>query len=129
MGFDARTGKRLWVFHTIARKGEAGGDSWTDEAREYTGNTGVWAPISADVERGLVYLPVEDADQRFLRRPPAGQQPLQQQSACAWTRAPASESWHFQLVHHDILDYDTPTAPVLLDVTVKRQTHSRPWRR
>jgi quinoprotein glucose dehydrogenase len=59
MAFDARTGKRLWVFHTIARAGSPGGASWTDEARAWTGNTGVWAPFSADVERGLVYLPVE----------------------------------------------------------------------
>jgi quinoprotein glucose dehydrogenase len=61
MGFDVRTGRRLWTFQTIAQPGDPGAATWTDEARGYTGNTGVWAPISADPERGLVYLPVEGA--------------------------------------------------------------------
>src|SRR6185369_5026936 len=118
MGFDARTGKRLWVFHTIARKGEVGGDSWTDEAREFTGNTGVWAPISADAERGLVYLPVEDATGDFYGGHRPGNNLFSSSLVCLDART-GERKWHFQLVHHDIFDYDPPTAPVLLDVTVK----------
>src|SRR5436190_4285920 len=58
-GFDVRTGKRLWIFHTIPQAGEFGNDSWEKDSWTYTGNTGVWGQISADEELGLVYLPVE----------------------------------------------------------------------
>ena len=58
-GFDVRTGKRLWIFHTIPLKGEPGFDTWDPDATAYTGNTGVWAQMSADEELGIVYLPVE----------------------------------------------------------------------
>ncbi|HEY6390550.1 MAG TPA: PQQ-binding-like beta-propeller repeat protein, partial [Bryobacteraceae bacterium] len=56
-GFDARTGKRIWIFHTIPRAGEYGLDTWENDSWSYTGNTGVWAQISVDEELGLVYLP------------------------------------------------------------------------
>ena len=58
-GFDVRTGKRLWIFHTIPQPGEFGNDTWEKDSWSYTGNTGVWAQISVDEELGLVYLPVE----------------------------------------------------------------------
>ena len=118
MGFDVRTGKRLWVFHTIARAGEVGGDTWTDEARAFTGNTGVWAPISADAARGLVYLPVEGATGDFYGGHRPGNNLFASTLVCLDART-GERKWHFQLVHHDIWDYDTPAAPVLLDVTVK----------
>ena len=58
-GFDVRTGKRLWIFHTIPRPGEFGNDTWLNDSWSYTGNTGVWAQMSVDEELGIVYLPVE----------------------------------------------------------------------
>src|SRR6187431_351325 len=58
-GFDVRTGKRLWIFHTIPRPGEFGNDTWENDSWSYTGNTGVWAQISIDEALGLAYLPVE----------------------------------------------------------------------
>ena len=58
-GYDARTGKRLWIFHTIPQRGEFGYDTWLEGSAEYNGNTGVWAQMSADPELGLVYVPVE----------------------------------------------------------------------
>ncbi|HKF01774.1 MAG TPA: PQQ-binding-like beta-propeller repeat protein, partial [Candidatus Sulfotelmatobacter sp.] len=58
-GFDVHTGKRLWIFHTIPKKGEFGYDTWLNGSAEYTGNTGVWTQISVDEQLGLVYLPVE----------------------------------------------------------------------
>jgi len=118
MGFDVRTGKRLWVFHTIARKGEVGGDTWTDESREFTGNTGVWAPFSADAERGLLYVPVEGATGDMYGGHRPGNNLFGSSLVCLDART-GERKWHFQLVHHDIWDYDTPTAPVLIDVTVK----------
>jgi len=118
MGFDARTGKRLWVFHTIARAGDPGGDSWSDDARAYTGNTGAWAPFSADVERGLVYLPVEAPTSDFYGGHRPGNNLYSSSLVCLDARTGAHR-WHFQLVHHDIWDYDTPAPPVLLDITVR----------
>ncbi len=58
-GFDVKTGKRLWIFHTIPKPGEYGNDTWEKDSWSYTGNTGVWAQISIDEELGLAYLPVE----------------------------------------------------------------------
>ena len=58
-GYDVRTGKRLWIFHTIPRRGEFGYDTWLEGSAEYNGNTGAWAQMSADAELGLVYVPVE----------------------------------------------------------------------
>ena len=58
-GFDARTGKRLWIFHTIPKPQEFGYNTWENGAADYTGNTGVWAQISVDEKLGLAYLPVE----------------------------------------------------------------------
>src|SRR4029453_10104810 len=58
-GYDVRTGKRLWVFHTIPQPGEFGNDTWMNDSWSYTGNTAVWSPFSADQELGYVYLPVD----------------------------------------------------------------------
>ena len=58
-GYDARSGKRLWIFHTVPRPGEFGYDTWLEDSASYTGNTGVWAQMSADPELGLAYLPTE----------------------------------------------------------------------
>ena len=58
-GFDVRTGKKLWTFHTIAQPGEKGNETWENDSWSYTGNTGAWAPLSADLELGYVYIPVE----------------------------------------------------------------------
>ena len=118
MGFDVRNGQRRWVFHTIARPQDAGGNSWTEEARGYTGNTGVWAPFSADVERGLVYLPVEAPTGDFYGGHRPGNNLFADSLVCLDART-GQRVWHFQLVHHDIWDYDTPAAPLLLDINVK----------
>ena len=83
-GFDVRTGKRLWIFHTIPQPGEFGYDTWEKDSADYTGNTGVWGQISVDEELGMAYLPVELADRRLLRRPSA------RATACS---AKASSRW------------------------------------
>ena len=59
MAFDARSGKQKWAFHTVPKAGEVGADTWEENSNGYTGNTGVWAPISVDPELGYAYLPVE----------------------------------------------------------------------
>ncbi len=78
----------------------------------------MWAPISADIERGLVYLPVEAPTSDFYGGHRPGNNLYSSSLVCIDART-GERRWHFQLVHHDILDYDTPTAPVLLDITVK----------
>src|SRR5712675_878010 len=73
-GFDVRTGKRLWIFHTIPKKGEFGYDTWLNGSAEYTGNTGVWSQVTADEELGLAYLPVESPTNDFYGGHRAGKQ-------------------------------------------------------
>src|SRR5260221_14408912 len=75
-GFDVRTGKRLWIFHTIPMKGEFGYDTWENGSAEYTGNTGVWTQISVDEELGLVYLPVESPTGDYYGGDTSGNNPF-----------------------------------------------------
>jgi len=116
-GFDVRTGKRLWIFHTIPQPGEFGNDTWEKDSWAYTGNTGVWGQISADEDLGLVYLPVElpTGDYYGGHRPGNG---LFGESIVAVDLHTGKRRWHYQLVHHGIWDMDIPCAPILVDVTV-----------
>jgi quinoprotein glucose dehydrogenase len=116
-GFDARTGKRLWIFHTIPLKGEPGYETWEKDSASYTGNGGVWAQMSVDEELGLVYMPVElpTGDYYGGHRPGAG---LFGESIVALDLRTGKRKWHYQMVHHGIWDFDTPAAPVLADITV-----------
>jgi quinoprotein glucose dehydrogenase len=116
-GFDVRTGKRLWIFHTIPQPGEFGNDTWEKDSWAYTGNTGVWGQISADEELGLVYLPVElpTGDYYGGHRPGNG---LFGESIVAVDLRTGKRRWHYQLVHHGIWDMDIPCAPILVNITV-----------
>jgi quinoprotein glucose dehydrogenase len=114
-GFDVHTGELLWTFHTIPERGEVGFESWLDEGVEFTGNSGVWAPMSGDSELGIVYLPVEDAtgDYYGADRPGAN---LFSSGLVALDIKTGERLWHFQFIHHDIWDWDVPAAPVLADL-------------
>jgi quinoprotein glucose dehydrogenase len=117
-GFDVRTGKRKWIFHTIPRKGEFGYDSWIKPGQaEEAGNTGVWAQMSADPELGLVYLPVElpTGDYNGQYRHGAG---LFGESLVAVDAQTGKRRWHYQLVHHGLWDMDIPCASILCDIPV-----------
>jgi quinoprotein glucose dehydrogenase len=117
MGFDARTGKKLWVFHTIPRKGEFGYDTWLNNSADYTGNTGVWGPFSADEELGYAYLNIEAATNDFYGGHRPGNNLFSNSLVCIEIKT-GKRVWHQQLVHHDIWDYDMPPAPILLDINV-----------
>lgn len=116
-GFDVRTGKRLWIFHTIPRPGEFGNETWLNDSWAYTGNAGIWGQISVDEELETVYLPVElpTGDYFGAHRPGAG---LFGESIVAVDLHTGKRKWHFQLVHHGLWDMDIPCAPILTDITV-----------
>ncbi len=120
-GFDVKTGKRLWIFHTIPELGEFGNDTWEKDSWAYTGNTGAWGQISVDEELGLVYLPVEmpTGDYYGGHRPGAG---LFGESLVAVDLQTGKRKWHYQLVHHGIWDMDIPCAPILADITINGRT-------
>jgi quinoprotein glucose dehydrogenase len=117
MGFDARTGKKLWVFHTIPRKGEFGYDTWLNGSADYTGNTGVWGPFSTDEELGYAYLNIESATNDFYGGHRQGANLFSGSLVCIDVKT-GKRIWHQQLVHHDIWDYDMPPAPILIDINV-----------
>ena len=119
-GFDVRTGKQKWIFHTIPRPGEFGHDTWHGDSWRYTGNTGVWAPMSADANRGLVYLPVEAATSDIYGGHRHGDNLFSSSLVCL-DAATGERIWHYQIIHHDIWDWDNPTAPILVDIDVDGQ--------
>jgi len=112
--FDVRTGKRLWIFHTIPRPGEFGLDTWEKDSWSYTGNAGAWAQVSVDEELGMAYLPIElpTGDTYGGHRPGAG---LFGESIVAVDLQTGKRIWHYQLVHHGLWDMDIPCAPMLVD--------------
>jgi len=116
-GFDVRTGKRLWTFHTIPQPGEFGNDTWLNDSWAYTGNTSVWSPFTADEELGYVYLPVESATGDFYGGHRPGNNLFAGSLVCVDART-GKRIWHQQLVHHDIWDYDLASPPTLINVTV-----------
>jgi quinoprotein glucose dehydrogenase len=120
-GFDVRTGKRAWIFHTIPRKGEFGYDTWLDGSAETTGNAGAWGQISVDEELGLAYLPIElpTGDEYGGHRPGNG---LFGETIVAVDYKTGERKWHYQLVHHGIWDFDIPCAPMLIDITQNGRT-------
>ena len=121
-GFDVRTGKRVWVFHTIPMKGEAGYETWDPDAAQYTGNAGVWAQMSADEELGIVYMPVELPTGDYYGGHRHGgkgtDSALYGESLVALDIKTGQKKWHYQLVHHGIWDHDIPCAPILMDLVV-----------
>jgi len=119
--FDVRTGKRLWMFKTIPEPGEVGAETWEDDSWAYTGNTGVWAQISVDLELGMAYLPVEMPTHDYYggARPGNG---LFGETLVAVDLKTGQRKWHYQLVHHGIWDMDIPCAPILADITINGKT-------
>ena len=120
-GYDARTGKRLWIFHTLPQNGEFGNETWLQDSWAYTGNVGVWAQMTIDEELGMLYMPVElpTGDYYGGHRPGNG---LFGESLVALDLKTGQRKWHYQLVHHGIWDFDIPCAPILADITVNGRT-------
>ena len=120
-GYDVRTGKRLWIFHTIPKQGEFGYDTWLESSAEYNGNTGAWAQMSADAQLGLVYVPTEMPTGDYY----GGHRPgntLFADSIVALDVKTGQRKWHYQTTHHDVWDWDIPCAPMLFDLRVNGRT-------
>lgn len=141
VAYDARTGRRLWRFNTVPKEGEFGVDTWLkadallwdvgtgthpwveehpellDVSWKYTGNVGHWAPVTVDEELGLFYVPTETATNDYF----GGYRPgnnLFANSLIALDAQTGERRWHFQFTHHELWDYDLPTAPILVDIEV-----------
>jgi quinoprotein glucose dehydrogenase len=116
-GYDVRTGELLWTFRTIPEPGEEGYETWLNGSAGYTGNAAVWAPISFDPETGYVYLPTEAATGDYYGGHRHGSN-LFSTSLVALDSRTGDKVWHFQMIHHDIWDWDNPTVPILADIEV-----------
>jgi len=113
--FDVRSGRLVWTFHTIPHAGEFGYDTWPKDAWKTIGGANVWAEMSVDEKRGILYAPTATPKYNFygVNRPGAN---LFGTSLLALDARTGKRLWHFQMVHHDIWDYDGATAPKLLTV-------------
>ena len=119
-GFDIRTGRQVWKFNLVPQPGEFGAETWKNGSKigtEGVGKNDAWATYSADPELGIVYIPVGMPlmDEYGGHRPGDN---LYGNSLVALDARTGVRKWHFQMVHHDIWDYDTPMAPNLMDITV-----------
>ena len=114
--FDVHTGKRVWSFHTIPEAGEYGVETWENESWKVMGHTNVWAPMSLDEKRGLVFLPVSTPTNDWYGGDRKGDN-LFAESVVALDAKTGRRVWHYQVVHHGLWDYDLPAPPVLATIT------------
>jgi quinoprotein glucose dehydrogenase len=115
--FNARTGKTAWSFHTIPQPGEFGNDTWGNDSWSFTGHTNVWAPMTLDEDRGLLYMPVSTpSNDNYGGRRPGDT--LFGESLVCLDAATGKRKWHFQIVHHGLWDYDPPAPPNLVTIQV-----------
>ena len=116
-GFDVRTGRTRWTFHTIPQADEFGNDSWGGDSWRHTGKVGVWTLMSADLELGYLYLPTNTPAPDYYGAHRLGDN-LFAESVVALDLETGERVWHFQAVHHGLWDYDFPAASNLVDVVV-----------
>ena len=115
--FDVRTGKPRWTFRVIPRPGEVGNETWERDSWAYSGNVNLWSMISADEQAGLAYFPLTSPTNDMYGGHRLGDN-LFSDSLVAVRCATGERVWHYQTVHHDLWDYDLPSAPILADITV-----------
>jgi quinoprotein glucose dehydrogenase len=116
-GYDVRTGRRKWIFHTVPKPGEFGLDTWLSDSWSYTGNTGAWGESSIDEAAGVVYVGVEEPTGDFYGGPRPGNN-LFGESLVALDLETGQRRWYFQFVHHGIWDHDNPSPPILADIPI-----------
>jgi quinoprotein glucose dehydrogenase len=120
--FDITTGKRAWLFFTIPQSAaEFGADTWGNGSWKYAGHANVWAPMTLDEARGLLYIPTSTPSGDYWGgwRPGAN---LFAESLVCLDATTGKRKWHFQAVHHGLWDYDFGSAPTLVTITVGGRT-------
>src|SRR5262245_5079818 len=113
--FDVRTGKLVWTFHTVPRPGEYGYETWPPDAWKTVGGANAWGELTIDEPRGIVYVPTGSPKYNFYGANRIGAN-LFGDCLIALDARTGKRLWHFQMVHHDIWDYDNATAPKLLTI-------------
>jgi quinoprotein glucose dehydrogenase len=116
--FNARTGQRVWAFSTIPQSAsDPGAETWENESWRRNGHANVWAPMALDEQRGLLYLPTSTPTSDYYggNRPGAN---LFAESLVCLDASTGKIKWHFQTVHHGLWDWDIPTQPNLVTITV-----------
>lgn len=114
-GWDAKTGKLLWTFHTVPRPGEAGSETWPSDAWKNRSGTNVWGFFTIDMQRGIVYAPLGAPTSDFYGADRIGAG-LYGNSLVALDARTGAKKWHQQLVHHDLWDYDLAAPPALFEI-------------
>ncbi len=120
LAYDKASGEFKWKFNVIPRPGEYGHETWENDAWQWTGDVSSWAPLSADPANNLVFIPTNSATIDYYGGFRPGDN-LYAASIIALDTRTGERAWHFQFVHHEIWNFDTPTAPVLLDIEVDGQ--------
>jgi len=120
-GYDVRSGRLLWAFHVVPEEGEVGVDTWENDSWKYSGDLGSWCCLSADEDLGLVYVPFTAPTAAYYggHRPGSN---LFSNSLVAIDAATGERVWHFQMVHHDLWEYDTVGPATLGEITVDGRT-------
>jgi quinoprotein glucose dehydrogenase len=116
-GFDARTGKLLWTFHVVPQAGEFGNETWGNDSWKIAGDLGAWNMMTADEELGYLYIPLTAPTTSWY----GGWRPghnLFSDSLVALDAKTGTRVWHFQMVHHDLWEYDNVGPAILGDITV-----------
>jgi quinoprotein glucose dehydrogenase len=113
--YDVRSGKLVWTFHTIPRPGEEGYDTWPKDAWRYAGGTNTWGEITVDENRGIAYFPTGSPTYDYYGADRIGSN-LFGNCLIALDARTGKKLWHFQMVHHDLWDYDNNAAPQLITV-------------
>src|SRR6185437_11856738 len=116
-GYDVHTGKLLWTFHTVPQEGEPGTESWENESWRKGGKAKDWSGFSADEQLGYVYVPLRAPSNDYYGGARPGND-LYSDSLVALDAKTGKRVWHYQIVHHDLWDYDLTTPPMLADIKV-----------
>jgi quinoprotein glucose dehydrogenase len=111
--YDCKTGSLVWTFHTIPHPGEPGYETWPKDAYKYAGSANNWAGMSVDSKSGIVYIPLGSPSYDFYGADRIGAN-LYGNSLLALDAASGKYVWHYQIVHHDLWDYDLPAPPNLV---------------
>jgi quinoprotein glucose dehydrogenase len=113
--YDVRSGSMVWIFHTVPHPGEVGYDTWPKDAWKTVGGANAWSGLSVDEKRGIVFIPTASPKYNFYGADRKGAN-LFGDCLLALNARTGKLIWYFQMVHHDIWDYDNGTAPMLLTI-------------